>query len=356
MNSQRLEILKNHLKDENIEQMVVSDPLSIYYLTGLFLNPGERMFVLLVDSNSNHKLFINKLFPIDDIKNIEKIVYKDTDKPVEILAENIRDGKIGIDKNWPAHFLLSLMQLKQNEFVNSSVIIDKMRMYKDDEEKEKMRYISKLNDKAIKKLIENFDTSKTELEIKDDLLKIYDELGAEGVSFDPIIGYGPNGANPHGEPGDRSLKEGDSIIIDIGCKKDMYCSDMTRTIFFKHADQKRQEVYNIVREAYKRGFSKVKPGVKFSEIDKACRDYITEKGYGEYFTHRTGHHIGLEDHDYGDVSETNDSICEEGMIFSIEPGIYLEGEFGVRIEDLVLVTKDGCEDLNSYPTDLMIIE
>ena len=131
---------------------------------------------------------------------------------------------------------------------------------------------------------------------------------------------------------------------------------MTRTAFYKSVSEKGREVFEIVKEANLRAIAAVKPGVRFCDIDAAARDYITEKGYGKYFTHRTGHSIGIECHDYGDVSSVNTMPVEEGMIFSIEPGIYLPGEVGVRIEDLVLVTADGCEVLNKYPKDLLIIK
>ena len=130
---------------------------------------------------------------------------------------------------------------------------------------------------------------------------------------------------------------------------------MTRTVFYKSASDKAKEVYNIVREANEKAISIVKPGVRFCDIDAAARNYIEEKGYGKYFTHRTGHSIGIEVHDFGDVSSVNTDKVAPGMIFSIEPGIYLPGEFGVRIEDLVLVTEDGCEVLNKFSKDLTII-
>lgn len=128
---------------------------------------------------------------------------------------------------------------------------------------------------------------------------------------------------------------------------------MTRTVFYKSASEKAKEVFNIVLEANKRAIAMVKPGVRFCDIDNAAREYITEKGYGKYFTHRTGHSIGIETHDMGDVSSINTDILKPGMIFSVEPGIYLPGEFGVRIEDLVLVTEDGHELLNKYNKELI---
>ena len=275
-----------------------------------------------------------------------------------IISEYIEKGKtIGIDKNWPARFLLHLMELNtENKYVNASFIIDTLRMCKDEEEKDLMRNASNINDMAMDKLQNLLTQDLTEKEMAQRLASIYEELGADGFSFPPIIAYGANGADPHAHCGSAKLKEGDCVILDIGCIKDNYCSDMTRTVFYKSASEKAKEVFNIVLEANKRAIAMVKPGVRFCDIDNAAREYITEKGYGKYFTHRTGHSIGIETHDMGDVSSINTDILKPGMIFSVEPGIYLPGEFGVRIEDLVLVTEDGHELLNKYNKELNIIK
>ncbi len=331
MKLSRTNKILSKMKEQGINQALISDPYSIFYLTGHLEHPGERFYAVLLDENGNHKLFINALFPLEKDLGLEKVIYSDTDKPIETLSHAIPKGSVvGIDKVLPARFLLPLMEyLPENKFVDVSKIVDRVRMIKDEEEKDLMRRAS--------------------------LLAIHEDLGVEGLSFDPIIGYGANGANPHGTVGDRYLKPGDSIIIDMGGIKDNYCSDMTRTVFWKQPSEKAREVFETVLEAQKRGVALVKPGVRFCDIDAACRDYITEKGYGEFFTHRTGHHIGLECHEYGDISSINETKCEPGMIFSIEPGIYLPGEFGVRIEDLVLVTEDGCEVLNKLNKGLVVI-
>src|SRR5699024_6771389 len=218
------------------------------------------------------------------------------------------------------------------------------------------RNASHINDMAMEKLQNLLKEGLTEKQMAQRLATIYEELGADGFSFNPIIAYGKNGADPHAHCGAQNVKEGDCIILDIGCIKDNYCSDMTRTVFYKSAPQKAKEIFNIVLEANKRAIAMVKPGVRFCDIDNVAREYITEKGYGKYFTHRTGHSIGIETHDMGDVSAINTDILKPGMIFSVEPGIYLPGEFGVRIEDLVLVTEDGCEILNKYNKELNIIK
>ncbi|MCB2307477.1 aminopeptidase P family protein [Clostridium estertheticum] len=358
MLKERLNKVLKIMAKEKIPQMIVSDPAAIFYLTGKWILSGERMLVLYINLDGQNKLFINELFPINEDLGVEKIWFNDTQNPVEILAKNIdKEAPMGIDKNWPAHFLIKLMKLKGGStFVNGSEILDRVRMCKDENEKDLMRVASKLNDTAVDKMIKLIPKKYSEKKMGKLLSDIWDDMGTQGHSFDPIIGYGANAADPHHEMDESKVKEGDSIVIDIGCKKDSYCSDMTRTVFYKTVSDHSREVYNIVKEANKRGIEKVKAGVRFCDIDAAAREYITEKGYGKYFTHRLGHSIGIEVHDFGDVSAANTDKVQVGQIFSIEPGIYLPGDVGVRIEDLVIVTKDGCEVLNHYTKDLIIVE
>ncbi|MCB2360224.1 M24 family metallopeptidase [Clostridium estertheticum] len=358
MLKERLNKVLKIMAKEKIPQMIVSDPAAIFYLTGKWILSGERMLVLYINLDGQNKLFINELFPINEDLGVEKIWFNDTQSPVEILAKNIdKDAPMGIDKNWPAHFLIKLMKLKGGStFVNGSEILDRVRMCKDENEKDLMRAASKLNDNAVDKMIKLIPKKYSEKKMGKLLSDIWDDMGTQGHSFDPIIGYGANAADPHHEMDESKVKEGDSIVIDIGCKMNSYCSDMTRTVFYKTVSDHSREVYNIVKEANKRGIAKVKAGVRFCDIDAAAREYITEKGYGKYFTHRLGHSIGIEVHDFGDVSAANTDKVQVGQIFSIEPGIYLPGDVGVRIEDLVIVTKDGCEVLNHYTKDLVIVE
>ncbi|MBU3073457.1 M24 family metallopeptidase [Clostridium estertheticum] len=358
MLKERLNKVLKIMAKEKIPQMIVSDPAAIFYLTGKWILSGERMIVLYINLDGQNKLFINELFPINEDLGVEKIWFNDTQSPVEILAKNIdKDAPMGIDKNWPAHFLIKLMKLKGGStFVNGSEILDRVRMCKDENEKDLMRAASKLNDTAVDKMINLIPKKYSEKKMGKLLSDIWDDMGTQGHSFDPIIGYGANAADPHHEMDESKVKEGDSIVIDIGCKMNSYCSDMTRTVFYKTVSDHSREIYNIVKEANKRGIEKVKAGVRFCDIDAAAREYITEKGYGKYFTHRLGHSIGIEVHDFGDVSASNTDKVQVGQIFSIEPGIYLPGDVGVRIEDLVIVTNDGCEVLNHYTKDLIIVE
>ncbi len=358
MNQERVKKILSIMEQEHVPQLLISDPCAIFYLTGKWIQPGERMLTLYLNLKGNHALFINELFPITQDLGVKLVWFNDVQNPVEILAAHMdKDQPAGIDKNWPARFLLGLMERKAaTAFVNGSDIVDRVRMFKDEDEKALLRESSRLNDIAVGKMINLVPQKYTEKKMGQILSGIWEELGAEGHSFDPIIGYGANAADPHHANDDSIVKEGESVVIDIGCKYKSYCSDITRTVFYKSASDHAREIYNIVLEANKRGIDKVKPGVRFCDIDAAARDYIESKGYGKYFTHRLGHSIGIEDHEVGDVSSVNTDVVEPGRAFSIEPGIYLPGDVGVRIEDLVIATEDGCEVLNHFSKELTIVE
>ncbi len=358
MNTAKLNRVLEAMKKHDIPQLIVADPASIFYLTGRWFHPGERMIVLLLKVNGEHKLVNNKLFPVEEDLGIEIVWYDDVEAPVEVLARCIdRDQKVGVDKIWPARFLIRLMELGAgSEFINGSFIVDYVRMIKDEEEQKLMRESSRLNDLAMERLIPYVVKGLTEQQLADQLIQIYAELGVYDVSFPPICAYGANGADPHhGCDKVTTGKTGDCVVLDIGGIKDDYCSDMTRTVFIGTVSDKARDVYETVLEANLRGIAAAKPGNRMCDVDRACRDYIESKGYGQYFTHRTGHCIGMEDHEFGDVSSINEDIIRPGMVFSVEPGIYLPGEVGVRIEDLVIITEDGCEVINHVDKSLRVV-
>ena len=350
-------VLKS-MEEHEIPQMIISDPVAIFYLTGKWIFPGERLLALYLNVNGNHKMMINKLFPQESDLGVDIIYYDDIEDGVEILSKYVeKDKTMGIDKTWPSKFLIRLQELGGgSKFVNGSPIIDYIRMVKDEKEQDLMRKSSKINDIAMDKIIPWVAKGLTEKELNAKMREIYKELGCEVVSFDPITAYGHGAADPHHVTDDSKGKRGDCVILDIGGFKDNYASDMTRTVFIGEVSDRAREVYNVVLEANLRGIAAAKPGNRMCDVDLAARNYIEEKGFGEYFTHRTGHSIGLEDHEFGDVSSVNTDIIKVGQCFSVEPGIYLPDEnIGVRIEDLVLITEDGCEVLNDYTKELIVV-
>jgi Xaa-Pro dipeptidase len=275
-----------------------------------------------------------------------------------MLAQSVDTSKsLGVDKNLSARFLLPLMDAGAGmSFVNASACVDRVRSCKDGAERRSMREASRLNDAGMAEFIKAIRPDMTEQELAAGMDATYRALGADDCSFTPLVGFGKNAAVGHHEPDGTRLKEGDCVLLDIGCKKGNYCADMTRTFFYRSVPEKHREVYEIVRRANVAAEVIIKPGVKFYEIDHAARSVIEKAGYGKNFTHRLGHSIGIEVHESSDVSSTNTDEVKSGMTFSIEPGIYLEGEAGVRIEDLVLVTEDGYEVLNQFSKELQIIE
>ena len=179
--------------------------------------------------------------------------------------------------------------------------------------------------------------------------------GAQGLSFDPIVVSGPNTSMPHGVAGDRVIREGDFVTMDFGVLYQGYCSDTTRTFAVGYATEEMKKVYYTVLEAQKAGIAITKAGVTGAQVDGAARKVITDAGYGEYFGHSYGHGVGLEIHEGPNMSFRYLKEIPAGAVTSAEPGIYLPGKFGVRIEDVTIVTADGCEDITNLPKDLLII-
>lgn len=358
MNTSRLQKIRENMTAKGIDQLIVTCPDSIFYLVDEWIHPGERMLALYVNQTDQPKLILNELFPIEKDLGVELIAYNDTENPIDYLSKVVDNTKaMGIDKEWPSRFLIGLMEQNPNmKIVNSSIVVDEARMIKSDDEIQLLREASVINDKAMGELVEIVKEAKySELELGQVLGDIYKKYDTHSFSFSPLICYGANGSEPHHSSDGTMLKKGQGIIIDIGGMTNNYASDMTRSFFFGEPDEEYKKVYNLVKEANMAGIEAVKPGVKFSDIDKAARSIIDEAGYGQYFTHRTGHNVGINVHEFPDVSAVNDMIVEEGMVFSIEPGIYLTGKFGVRVEDLVVVTKDGCEVLNKFPRELRLL-
>lgn len=345
----RLGRVCEELEKQELAQMLVTDPLSIRYLTGVWVEPYERLYALYLRTDGRHCFFLNHLFVIPET-DLEKKWMSDTDDCLGMVASHIAQygsqGRLGIDRSWTAGFLLGLMErLPDIKYVNSSDCVDRVRAIKDSYEREKMRESSRVNDTCMEKAAAFLREGMTEKEGADYIRSLYQAEGCQ-EGFDTILSFGANAADPHHEPDDTRLKAGDCIVIDMGCLKDGYCSDMTRTYFCKEAAPEYAAIHDLVRRANEKAESIIRPGVRFCDIDAAARDLITEAGYGPYFTHRLGHSIGQQAHEHGDVSSVNTACVEEGMTFSIEPGVYLPGRFGVRVEDLVLVTRDGCEVLN----------
>lgn len=212
-----------------------------------------------------------------------------------------------------------------------------------------------IGDKTFEHLLDYIKVGMTELEIADEVERTMRSLGAEGLSFPTIAVSGVNSNQPHGEPSDRKIREGDFLTLDIGCVYRGYCSDMTRTVAIGYATDEMKKIYDIVLKAQFAGLEMVKAGVKCFDVDKASRDVIEEAGYGEFYIHGIGHGVGTEVHEPPTLNARSSEVLKENQAVTVEPGIYLPDKFGVRIEDLVIVTEFGYANLTHSPKKLIIL-
>lgn len=357
MDLKRVKRVTDKMKEQGADRLLVSDPVVIRYLCGSSPECGERLTALILNQEGKAVLMLNDLFS-GQKPDADTVFYNDTDDGVQLLsAYTGNKGVLAVDKSWPARFLLRLQELcPQLTFRVSSPVIDRVRLVKDEEEQEKMIVSSRNNDRVMRSVIASVKAGQSERELEKIIQKLYMEAGCGELSFPPICSFGKNAADPHHSPDDTVGREGDCLVIDIGGKWDGYASDMTRTVFLGSVSERQKEIYDIVLEANRRGREAARPGNRMCDVDRVARDYIESKGFGKYFTHRTGHSIGIEDHEWGDVSSVNTDVILPGQCFSVEPGIYLpEEHFGVRIEDLVLITENGCRVLNDVSRELTVI-
>lgn len=343
----RIETLQSYLPHT---PMLISDTKMIEYFTGNAYEVGERFIALLVRPNATPLLFLNTLFTKPD--NIETLCFSDGDPILETLKSFIEGERVYVDGTLQARFLIPL--LSSLTILDGSTYLDKCRRIKDDEEQHLMIRASLANDDAMQKVIDYLQEGMSEHEVSQYVLHLQSSGKMSGPSFDPIVLFGENAADPHGVPSSRKLKKGDLVLIDMGGMVDGYASDMTRSVFFGD-NPPVKDLYDIVLAANQAAIAKIAVGVALRDVDKAARDVITNAGYGPQFVHRTGHGIGMETHENLDVSSTNDTLIENGMCFSIEPGIYIPGFVGIRIEDLVLVKDGKAFVLNHYPKEALTI-
>ena len=241
------------------------------------------------------------------------------------------------------------------ELVPAADLLAELRAVKDPEELEIMIAAQRIAEKALTDILNEIRPGVTEKEIAARLQYLMLHYGAEDKSFDPIVVSGPNGSLPHGVPSEKVIQAGEFVTMDFGCIYHGYCSDMTRTVALGYATEEMKKVYATVLEAQLAGIAVTKAGVTGQSIDGAARKVIADAGYGAYFGHGYGHCLGLEIHESPRCSVAGTTVMEENMVSSAEPGIYLPGKFGVRIEDVVFFGKDGCEDITHSPKNLMIL-
>jgi Xaa-Pro dipeptidase len=361
--SKRREKMYDYLSAAGFDKALVGEPLTIYYLSGVMLHPYERFMGLVLDAAARRT---DAIVPGVDRggmsdAGIDENVYDDSEGPSKYIKKLLsRGGRVGIEKHYYSIKIGELLSSLGLEMEDVGAVVAQARLRKDEYEIKQLRAAAVCSDKALAAVRGMIKPGVTEMEIS--LALLCEMARTPDFKPDPYIIQvltGPRSANPHGISSGVKIAERDVITLDFCGYLNFYWSDYTRTMFVGSVDDEFRKIYGIVLEAQLAAIAASRPGVPASEVDRAARDVITKAGYGEQFIHRTGHGLGLNIHESPYITSANkDTLLENGMVFTIEPGIYLRGKGGVRIEDDILVVPGGCEVLNSYSKRIedMIIE
>jgi Xaa-Pro dipeptidase len=363
----RINQLSDWLRLHQVDAAFLTSPANVFYLTGFSCDPHERLFGVWVFSDRD-ALMVCPLLELDRVKasGWSKPIYahRDGDNTWAWMKENIFSDTSSLNVAVEEDHLTygRALRMKTEMGISHLVAIDEqirtMRMIKDQTEIEILKEAAKLADKAIQYGIASLTVGCTELQVKNQIeQKLREEDGITHMAFETMVLFGERTALPHGEASDAKLRDGDIVLFDLGVVVKEYRSDITRTVIFGSASEEQQKIYQTVLGANEQAIQLLlqKGADTFGDLDRVARNYIERVGYGEYFTHRLGHGIGLEAHEYPSVSENNDLPLQTGVVFTVEPGVYLPHIGGVRIEDMVYITKEGCEILTSFPKHLQMV-
>ncbi len=348
--------LTEQLSQDSLDGMIVINLTNVHYLSGFTGSAGTCL--ILPDENY---FFSDGRYLTQSQKQVQgmKIII-DADPHLGIIHKKklIKNGlNLGFEA---AHLPVSEMDkmsalFPESKFTPTVNLVEKIACVKDQSEIRNFRKAVEITDDVFDQIVPQIKEGVKEKEIAAKISYAIKVLGGDGDAFDPIVAGGPNSALPHAVPGDREFQKGDFIVLDFGAKYQGYHADMTRTVVVGEASEKHEEIYNIVLKAQEKGIEAVKDGMSCKTIDSATRDYISEKGYGEYYIHSTGHGLGLEIHTMPRLSQLSEDTVYENYVVTIEPGIYIPDFGGVRIEDDVVVGKNGGEVLNKAPKELLVV-
>ena len=358
--SARLHRARTEMAERDVDVLLASLGSDLPYLTGYTAMPLERLTMAVIPREGDAVLVVPELeaprvTPIDGVFTIEP--WAETEDVIAIVADRIGDtSRVMIGDHTWAVFLLALQRaLPDTVFESARPLTEALRVVKEPAEVELLRRAGASADLVAALLARHRFSGKPESQISREVSELLVANGTDVAGF-AIVASGPNGASPHHESGDRVVVSGDAVVVDFGGTIGGYGSDTTRMFHVGEPSAKYREVHEVVRAAQRAGVAAVRPGVTAEAVDRATRRVISDAGYGDFFIHRTGHGIGLDGHEDPYIIEGNSQVLQPGMAFSIEPGIYLPGEFGVRIEDIVVCTDTGVDRLNKSPRAVAIVE
>lgn len=342
-----------------IDALLLSVGADLPYFTGYEAPQLERLTMLVVPVGGPATMVVPRLeaprLP-DPVDAFGVAPWDETDDPVTLVARSIGGaGRVAVGDHTWARFLLRLQaQLPGALFVPATPLTSELRVCKDAEEVALLRRAAEATDRVVASLDGEVFSGRTERELARRVAEMVIDEGHDTADF-AIVGSGPHGASPHHEAGERVVAAGDGVVVDFGGRMGGYCSDTTRTFHVGDPSSRFAEAFAVLEAAQEAAVEAVAPGVPAQEVDRAARRIIAGAGLGEFFVHRTGHGIGLEVHEEPYIVEGSERPLRPGMAFSVEPGIYLPGEFGMRIEDIVVVTETGADRLNRSPRGLHLV-
>ncbi|HET6822710.1 MAG TPA: aminopeptidase P family protein [Anaerolineales bacterium] len=367
MTQSRLDQLNASLRASGLDAVILNPGPTLTHLTGLHFHLMERPVVLMFAKDQDPAIVLPEL----ELQKVASLPYKlqvfaypenpsEWDGVFRRAAESLNlDGKqIGVEPRQLR--LLEFRHVKagapEADYPDASEVLSSLRLRKDKTEVDAMRRAVKIAQEALEATIPLIKMGMTEKELSSELVVQLLRHGSEPeMPFAPIVSGGPNSANPHASPTERKLQAGDLLVVDWGAAYDGYISDLTRTFAVGEVDEEYRKIHQLVQEANAAGRDAARPGVPCANVDKAARDVIEKSGYGTYFTHRTGHGIGMEGHEEPYMRGDNMQLLEPGMAFTVEPGIYLPNRNGVRIEDNVVITEAGADVLSDMPREIRAV-
>jgi Xaa-Pro aminopeptidase len=361
---ERLDGLREQMGEAGLDLVAVAPTDNLRYLVGFAPLYDERACMLLVTPQSAGVLMpsLNAEQAAAEAPELELVTWSDDAGPVDALRATLRRvGKsavrrAGVDPEMRAEHLLLLQDaISGASFVNASVAVRPLREVKSEDELRVLQAASDAADGALQAAFSACRAGATELEVAEAAAAAFRAAGCQEVMF-TIVASGPNGAYPHHHTGSRALEAGDAIVIDIGARLDGYSSDIARMAFVGEPTERYLEVHGTVEAAVQAGLAAAQPGATCHDVDAAARGAVEDAGFGEYFVHRTGHGLGISTHEPPWIMPGENVELEVGMVHSIEPGIYLPGELGVRLEEIVHVTEGGCKRFSGLSRELHVVD
>ena len=353
--NEKIKCLREQLRGLDIQGMIVSNPVNIRYLTGI-----SAEGVLLITRKENY--YITDARYIEEVQSTitidDEIIVDSYTDISEYDYENFFSfcENVGFEENYVTYATYKnyMHKYKANHLEETENIIEKQRFIKDNNEIELLKKACEITDKCFEHLVEYIKVGMTEKQIALEIEKFFTENGAESLAFETIVASGPNSSKPHAKTTERKIDLGDPITIDFGCKYKGYCSDMTRTVFARFVPGKIRGIYNLVLKNQLQTEKDMKDGANIRILARNVENDFKLNGYS--LVHALGHGVGLDIHEAPIVSYKNDNTFKENMVVTNEPGIYIPGEFGVRIEDTTLITKSGCINLTKSDKNYIIVD